>query len=62
MCNEAGVEGTCEGKKIQLEFIFWCFNVTDEESESASEQPAQGSFLNLLPSRFEVSKPGDSRT
>ncbi|KAI5649581.1 hypothetical protein M9H77_35586 [Catharanthus roseus] len=34
----------------------------NEESESASEQPAQGSFLNLLPSRFEVSKPGDSRT
>lgn len=36
-------------------------NTTDEESESAAEQqPAQGSFLKLLPSRFEVSKPGQS--
>ncbi|KAL2230091.1 UNVERIFIED_CONTAM: Serine/threonine-protein kinase 38-like protein [Sesamum indicum] len=32
----------------------------DEESNSTSAQPAQGSFLSLLPSKLEISKPGES--
>ncbi|KAL0349038.1 UNVERIFIED_CONTAM: Serine/threonine-protein kinase-like [Sesamum angustifolium] len=32
----------------------------NEESNSTSAQPAQGSFLNLLPPKLEISKPGES--
>ncbi|KAK6161289.1 hypothetical protein DH2020_004670 [Rehmannia glutinosa] len=59
--NEHEVPGIAELKKKNTKpkrpTVKSLFN---EESNSASIQPAQGSFLSLLPPKLEISKPGET--